>query len=183
MNKSAFLVSTAVGLTLAASGPSLSLGVGKKLPHTGQLKHANAQRAPHAPGKPTRNPGSRHHSGLKMTSTVIFSSDTSEALPGGFFLDSQTTVNCNNNCVIEFQGLFDFLSYYSYNQVSLCPMVDGYFTNGSCYFTQTTGPSTQPVAMLTSQEAGAGTHTAAVYLYTIAPAYIGPRQTDYHVYK
>jgi hypothetical protein len=183
MRKSAFLVSTAVGLTLAATGPALTLGVGKKLPHDGTLKHANAQRAPHAPGKPTRNPGSRHHSGLKLASTVIFSSDTSEALGGGFALDSQTTVNCKSDCVIEFQGLFDFLSYYSYNQISLCPMVDGYFTNGSCYFTQAVGHGSQPVPMLTSQEAGAGTHVAAVYLYTIAPAYIGPRQTDYHVYK
>ena len=182
MSKSAFLISTAVGLTLAVSGPAVALG--KKLPHNGMLKHTNAQRAPHAPGRPARNPGPRHHSGLKMASTFIFASDTTVALLGGFSVDSQTTVSCNNNCVIEFQGLFDFMSYYSYNQVGICPLVDGYFTNGSCYFAGSASThGFTPVPILTSQEVGSGTHMAAVYLYTVAPAYLGPRQTDYHVYK
>jgi hypothetical protein len=182
MSKSTLLISTAVGLTLAAMGPVHALG--KKLPHNGMLKHNNAQRAPHAPGKPARNTGPRHQSGLKMVSTFIFASDTSEALPGGFVLDSQASVNCKNNCVIEFQGLMNFSSYYSYNQVSICPMVDGYFTGGSCYFSGSASiHGFQPVSFLTSQEADAGTHTASVYLYTVAPAYLGPRQTDYHIYK
>jgi hypothetical protein len=182
MSKSKLLISTAVGLTLAAMGPVLALG--KRIPHNGMLKHTNAQRAPHAPGKPARNPGPRHHSGLKMTSTFIFASDTTETLAGGFTLDSQTSVNCKNDCVIEFQGLMNFSSYYSYNQVSICPMVDGYFTGGSCYFAGSASThGFQPVPFLTSQEADAGTHVASVYLYTVAPAYLGPRQTDYHIYK
>jgi hypothetical protein len=182
MSKSAFLISTAVGLTLAATGPVV--GLGKKLPPNGMLKHTNAQRAPHAPGKPARNPGARTHSGLKMTQTFIFSTDTTSALLGGFVLDSKTTVDCKSDCVIEFQGLFNFLAYYSYNQVSICPIVDGYFTNGSCYFAGNASVhGYAPIPLLTSQEASAGTHTAEVYLYTVAPAYLGPHQTDYHVYK
>jgi hypothetical protein len=182
MNRSALLVSTAIGLTLAAGGPVQ--GLIRKLPHDGSLKHLNAQRAPNAPARPARDSRPSHRDGLKMTSTFIFQSDQTVALQSGFTVDSQTSVSCKASCVVEIQAQMNFLSYYSYNSVALCPVIDGYFTNGSCFF-EGSIPSGgfHPVTLLTSQSVGSGTHLAAMYLYTMAPAYLGTRQTDYHTYK
>ncbi len=181
MNRSSLLVSTAVGLTLAASGPVQ--GLGKKQPD-GSLKHVNAQHALGAPGKPARDSRPRHRDDLKMTSTVIFHSDQTETLPGGFALDNQTSIACKTSCIVEVQAQMNLMSYYSYNTVALCPIIDGYFTNGSCYFEGSiSSHGFRPVTLLTSQAVGSGTHMASMYLYTLAPAYLSSQQTDYHVYK
>jgi len=188
MTRSALLVSTAVGLTLAASQPGFALKPQPGHPHlTGAfLKRVHdAQRFPAAPGKPTRNTGPRHSSGLKMTSTYLFASNTTSALLGGFDLVSQVGgIECKKACTIEIQGLLQFSAYYSYNQMAVCPLVDGYFTYDSCVFENLTpGSQYTPIPVLASQAVDAGTHMAATYLYTFAPAYLGPWQTDYHVYK
>jgi hypothetical protein len=169
-------------LTLAAGGPVQ--GLPKKLPHDGWLKHPNAQRAPNAPARPARGSRPGHHDALKMTQTFIFQSDQTVALQPGFTVDSQASISCRTSCVVEVQAQMNFLSYYSYNSIALCPVIDGYFTNGSCFF-EGAIPSGgfHPVTLLTSQSVSSGTHMAEMYLYTMVPAYLGSRQTDYHVYK
>ena len=181
MNRSALLISTAVGLTLAAGGPVQ--GLPKKLPHDGSLKQRNAQHAPNAPAKPARPAQPGRGGALKMSQTFIFQSDQTETLQSGFNLDSKASIGCRTSCVIEVQAQMDFASYYSYDSVALCPVIDGYFTGGSCFFENIPAGGFHAVTLLTSQSVGSGTHMAEMYLYAIAPAYLGRRQTDYHVYK
>ncbi|MBV8976475.1 MAG: hypothetical protein JO261_13310 [Alphaproteobacteria bacterium] len=187
MTRSALLISTAVGLTLGASQPGFALKAAAGHPHlTGAFlkKVHNAQHLPNAPGKPTRNTGPRHSSGLKLASTYLFASDTTTTLFGGFALTSETSIPCKTACTIEVQGLLQFSAYYSYNQFGVCPLVDGYFTYNSCIFENLpSGSGFTPVPVLASQAVNSGSHLAAVYVYTFAPAYLGPMQMDYHVYK
>ena len=64
-------------------------------------------------------------------------------------------------------------------------MVDGYFTNGSCYFSGAVNP-TDLYTNRTNQtnlSVASGTHTVQTYVYTVAPAYMGHYQNDYHVYN
>jgi hypothetical protein len=183
MNKSALLLTSAVGLTFAAGGTAFALN--KTLPHNGALKKINAQRLPGAPAKPAR-PGSSGAQLLKEQFVVHTASNSLETLISGFNLDSSTggTFRCKSACTVITDTVAQFSSYYSYNQFAICPVVDGYFTDGACtYFTVPGGHGYVNVPFRSSASVSSGTHSAEVYLYTFEPAYLGARETDYHVYK
>jgi len=182
MNKTNLLLSTAVGLAFVVAGPS-AMAAGKKHPN-GAKGHAgvNFAKAPfkmHKGTQPSKN-------GLKEKFLVETWGTTTVALFGGFAVeDSANTINCKNACTVVTNNTAEFLSYYSYNQVGICPLVDGYFTNGSCYFSGAL--SFQDLyANRTNQTnlaVSSGSHTVQTYVYTVAPAYMGHYQNDYHVYQ
>lgn len=184
MTRSALLVSTAVGLTLAAATPSYAVGHGQFL-----KKSHNLQRVPGAPGKPQRN--SKAAGQLKEMYVVDTWSTDESSLAGGFAKIDGATLPCKKPCTIITDAVVQMSSYYSYNQVALCPMVDGYFTNGSCmgFGMEAIAPhhpggsGWRPVPQLTNISVGTGTHDAEFYAYSIGPAYLGGYQIDYHVYK
>jgi hypothetical protein len=187
MNKTNLLLSTAVGLAFVVAGPS-AMAVGKKHAPSGSAKAHMAvnfkaaarlgfKRAHHDHGKPNH---------LKARQTIDTWGVTTQALSGGFFPeDAATTVNCGKPCRVVTENTAEFLSYYSYNQVGICPLVDGYFTNGSCYFSGALAFK-DLYANRTNQtnlDVASGTHTVQTYLYTVAPAYLGHYQNDYHLYE
>jgi len=183
MNKSALLLTSAISLTFAAGAPVFALN--KTFPHTGVLKKTNAQRAPGAPAKPAR-PGSGSSQLLKEQFVVHTANNEPQQLLSGFNADGSTsaTIKCKSACTVITDTVAQFSSYYSYNQFAICPMVDGYFTNGACtYFTVPGGHGYVNVPFRSSVAVASGTHSAEVYLYTFTPAYLGARETDYHVYK
>lgn len=183
MNKANLLLSTAVGLAFVVAGPTVQAG-GKKHP-TGAKGHASLNFAK-APFKSHKGPQQRANSKLKEKFMVETWGVTTVSLFGGLVAqDIPTSVNCKKTCTIVTYGSSEFLSYYSYNQVGICPLVDGYFTNGSCYFSGTVNPN-DLYAVRTNQTnltVGSGTHTVQTYVYTVAPAYMGHYQNDYHVYQ
>jgi hypothetical protein len=184
MNKTNLLLSTAVGLAFVVAGPS-AIAAGKKHPPQGNAKShpsVNFAKAPfktHKGQQPSRN-------GLKEKFLVETWGVTTVALFGGFAVeDTAQSFHCKNACTVVTVNTAEFLSYYSYNQVGICPMVDGYFTNGSCFFSGTVSFS-DLYANRTNQTnlaVGSGTHLVQTYVYTTAPAYLGHYQNDYHVYQ
>ena len=182
MNKTKLLLSTAVGLAFVVAGPS-AMATGKKHPPVKGAK--NATHATSANFKISKGQ-SRHHTGLKERFLVETWGVTTVSLLGGFAVeDAAQSVKCKNPCTIVTLDTAEFLSYYSYNQVGICPMVDGYFTNGSCYFS---GALSFPQLYTnrtnqTNLSVSSGTHTVQTYVYTVAPAYMGHYQNDYHVYN
>ena len=95
------------------------------------------------------------------------------------------TINCKKACTIVTLNTAEVLSYYSYNQVGICPVVDGYSTNGGCFFSGALSLKDlfRDETNQTNLSVGPGTHTIQTYLYTLAPAYMGHFQNDYHVYE
>jgi len=187
MSKSGLLVSTAVGLTLAAGGPASALNGAH---HNGMLKkRMNAQRLPGAPARPQRAVGPAQSGKLKEVFVIDTWSTDQVSLGSGFSSLESTTIKCKTDCTIIADGLLQEASYYSYNTIALCPAVDGYFMNGSCPFGAAFAPqhapsgAYAPVPIMANISVGAGTHTAEFYVYTVAPAYLGGYQIDYHVYK
>lgn len=183
MHRSSLLLSTAVGLTMVVAGPASALP--KSMPHDGSLKRADLQHKPGAPARPAR-PERQRHPTLKETFTIDTWSNTTAALPGGFTADPSTSVsfNCKKACTVLTDAVVAFGAYYSYNSIGYCPVVDGYFTNGACFFVNLpAGSGWNNIPFMSHVSLASGSHSAEVYLYSIAPAYIGPRQTDYHVYK
>jgi len=183
MNKTKLLLSTAVGLAFVVAGPS-AMAVGKKHVLGNNAKGATHFSSAQFKSKHGQTP---KHTGLKERFLVETWGVTTVALTGGALTadDAATTINCKNQCTVVTLNTAEFLSYYSYNQVGICPMVDGYFTNGSCYFSGAVNP-TDLYANRTNQTnyvAGAGTHVVQTYVYTTAPAYMGHYQNDYHVYE
>jgi len=182
MNKTNLLLSTAVGLAFVVAGPS-AMAAGKKHPN-GAKGHAGVSFAK-APFKMHKGQQPKH-TGLKEKFLVETWGATTVSLRGGFAVeDAATSINCKKACTIVTVNTAEFLSYYSYNQVGICPLVDGYFTNGSCYFSGTVNP-TDLYTNRTNQTnlaVGSGTHTVQTYVYTVAPAYMGHYQNDYHVYE
>jgi hypothetical protein len=183
MSKTNLLLSTAVGLAFVVAGPS-AMAVGKKHPN-GAKNHAGVNFAK-APFKAHKSGQQRAHSGMKEKFMVETWGATTAILGGGFaYEDAAQNINCKKACTIVTNNTAEFLSYYSYNQVAICPVVDGYFTNGSCYFSGTVNPN-DLYANRTNQTnlaVGSGSHTAQTYVYTVAPAYMGHYQNDYHVYQ
>jgi hypothetical protein len=183
MNKSALLLSTAVGLTVAVAGTAGAMP--KAVPHNGILKRSDLQHKPGAPARPARKQTPSASTPLKEKFTLDTWASTTAALFGGFTLDGSTKVNftCKKACTVLSDSVISFAAYYSYNQIGYCPMVDGYFTSGTCFFVSVpSGSGFVNVPFMSHDSVGAGTHMAETYLYSVAPAYIGPRQTDYHVY-
>jgi hypothetical protein len=182
MNKTKLLLSTAVGLAFVVAGPS-AMAAGKK--HAPVKGARNATHAASTNFK-TAKGQARHHTGLKERFLVETWGVTTADLLGGFApQDAAQSVKCKNPCTIVTLDTAEFLSYYSYNQVGICPMVDGYFTNGSCYFSGALQFS-DLYANRTNQTnlaVASGTHTVQTYVYTVAPAYMGHYQNDYHVYN
>jgi len=169
---------------MIAAGPALSFP--KATPHNGALKKADLQHKPGAPARPAR-PEHRPSgpSPIKEKFTIDTWASTTASISGGFALDGSTTVNftCKKSCTVLTDAVVAFGAYYSYNSVGYCPVVDGYFTNGGCFFVNLpAGAGWNNIPFMSHASVGAGSHMAEVYLYSIAPAYVGPRQTDYHVY-
>ena len=182
MSKTKLLLSTAVGLAFVVAGPS-AMAAGKKHPLGNNAKSFTHAATSFGKVKHGQTP---RHTGLKERFLVETWGVTTVALLGGFATeDAATTVNCLKACRVVTENTAEFLSYYSYNQVGICPMVDGYFTNGSCYFSGALSP-TELYSNRTNQTnlaVASGTHTVQTYVYTIAPAYMGHYQNDYHVYN
>lgn len=185
MNKTNLLVSTAVGLAFVVAGPS-AMAAGKK--HTlpaGSKSHTSVNFAK-APFKTTKVRNNKKGGGLKEKFLIETWGTTTVALLGGFAVeDAAQTINCKKACTVVTVNTAEFLSYYSYNQVGICPLVDGYFTNGSCYFSGAVNP-TDLYSNRTNQTnlaVGSGSHTLQTYVYTVAPAYLGHYQNDYHIYQ
>lgn len=182
MNKTNLLLSTAVGLAFVVAGPS-AMAAGKK--HmTGAKSHASVNFSK-APFKVMKNQRPSHQ-GLHEKFLVETWGVTTQVLFGGFATeDAAQTITCKKACTVVTNNTAEFLSYYSYNQTGICPMVDGYFTNGSCYFSGTVNPD-DLYANRTNQTnlaVGSGTHTIQTYVYTVSPAYMGHYQNDYHIYQ
>lgn len=183
MNKSALLVSTAIGLTLAVAGPAAALN---KLQHPAKPKDPyRLQHLPGAPAKPQRNSTPPKAAGLKEQYIKnVWSSDTSTLVGGFAVISTGTTLPCKTACTIITDTVALEMSSYDGFSVTLCPTVDGYFTNLSCIFLgEVSGSGYHPVSQLTNVSVGPGTHTATFYVYSFGPAYLGPWQIDYHVYK
>jgi hypothetical protein len=186
MNKTNLLLSTAVGLAFVVAGPS-AMAAGKKHAPAGVKGHAGVNFAK-APFKQAKNQSrTPKGGGLKEKFLVETWGTTTVALTaGGFHVeDAAFTVNCKKACTVVTNNTAEFLSYYSYNQVGICPLVDGYFTNGSCYFSGAlsfqqlyTNRTNQ-----TNLAVGSGTHTLQTYIYIFAPAYMGHFQNDYRIYQ
>lgn len=182
MSKTKLLLSTAVGLAFVVAGPSAMAAGKKHAPVNGakNFTHASTKFGKVKQGQTPR------HTGLKERFLVETWGTTTVSLLGGLATeDAAQSVVCKNACTIVTLDTAEFLSYYSYNQVGICPMVDGYFTNGSCYFSGAlsfqelyTNRTNQ-----TNLAVASGTHTVQTYVYTIAPAYMGHYQNDYHVYN
>jgi hypothetical protein len=184
MNKTNLLLSTAVGLAFVVAGPS-AMAAGKKHVLGNNAKSHLGVNFAKAPFKLHKGQAPKH-SGLKEKFMVETWGVTTVALFGGFAAeDAAQTVNCKNSCTVVTNNTAEFLSYYSYNQVGICPLVDGYFTNGSCYFSGAVNPD-DLYANRTNQTnltVGSGSHTLQTYVYTVAPAYMGHYQNDYHIYQ
>jgi len=183
MNKTKLLLSTAVGLAFVVAGPS-AMAVGKKHVPVKGTKSATHFTSSQFKVKHGQTP---KHTGLKERFLVETWGVTTVSLLGGSLTadDAAQSVKCKNACTIVTDNTAEFLSYYSYNQVGICPMVDGYFTNGSCYFSGALA-FTDLYANRTNQTnlaVSSGTHTVQTYVYTTAPAYMGHYQNDYHVYE
>lgn len=187
MDKTKLLVSTAVGLAFVVAGPS-AIAAGKKHTQNGTTKSAVSVNFAKAPFKshsnthaPKKNKGHQEQFMVETWGT------TTVVLPGATFVadDAAQTIKCKKACLLVTYNTAEFLSYYSYNQVGICPEVDGYFTNGSCYFS---GALSFPDLYSnrtnqTNLDLAAGSHTVQTYVYTTAPAYMGHYQNDYHVYS
>ena len=184
MHKTNLLLSTAVGLAFVVAGPS-AMAAGKKHAPQGNAKShlsVNFAKAPFKTRK-AQQPGKNR---LKEKFLVETWGVTTVALFGGMAPeDTAQSFNCKNPCTVVTVNTAEFLSYYSYNQVGICPVVDGYFTNGACFFSGTVS-FTDLYANRTNQTnlaVGAGTHLVQTYVYTVYPAYLGHYQNDYHVYE
>jgi len=182
MSKTKLLLSTAVGLAFVVAGPS-AMAAGKK--HMLGNGAKNFTHATAAFGK-AKHGQARAHTGLKERFLVETWGVTTVALLGGFAAeDAAQSIVCKNACTVITLDTAEFLSYYSYNQVGICPMVDGYFTNGSCYFSGALSAQEEYTNRTnqTNLSVASGTHTVQTYVYTVAPAYMGHYQNDYHVYN
>ena len=183
MSKTKLLLSTAVGLAFVVAGPSAMAAGKKHSPANGAKNFTHMTSTKFGKVKHGQPP---RHTGLKERFLVETWGVTTVSLLGGLATeDAAQSVVCKNPCTIVTLDTAEFLSYYSYNQVGICPMVDGYFTNGSCYFSGAlsfqelyTNRTNQ-----TNLSVASGTHTVQTYVYTIAPAYMGHYQNDYHVYN
>jgi len=184
MSKTKLLLSTAVGLAFVVAGPS-AMAVGKKHAPVKGAKSAVGINFAKAPFKVKKNQAPSKN-GLKERFMVETWGVTTQAVVPGYLNveDAPQSIFCKKACTITTMNTAELLSYYSYNQVGICPIVDGYFTNGSCYFSGAlsfdqlyTNRTNQ-----TNLSVGTGTHTAQTYLYVFAPAYLGHYQNDYHVY-
>ena len=184
MNRTNLLLSTAVGLAFVVAGPS-AMAAGQKHAPQGNAKAHAAVNFAKAPFKRMhQNHGKPNH--LKARQSVDTWGTTTVNLLGGFAVeDAATTVNCLKACRVVTENTAELLSYYSYNQVGICPLVDGYFTNGSCYFSGALSPKTLYTNRTnqTNLDVASGSHVLQTYLYTIAPAYLGHYQNDYHLYQ
>jgi len=186
MDKTKLLVSTAVGLAFVVAGPS-AIAAGKKHAQNGATKSAVSVNFAKAPFKSHGNAHSPKKSkGHQEQFMVETWGTTTVALFGGFAVeDAANTISCKKDCLLVTYNTAEFLSYYSYNQVGICPLVDGYFTNGSCYFS---GALSFPDLYSnrtnqTNLDVAKGSHTIQTYVYTVAPAYMGHYQNDWHVYS
>jgi len=183
MSKTKLLLSTAVGLAFVVAGPSAMAAGKKHAPVQGGKSFTHAATASFGKVKHGQPP---RHTGLKERFLVETWGVTTVSLLGGFAAqDAAQQVVCKNACTVITLNTAEFLSYYSYNQVGICPMVDGYFTNGSCYFSGALSPQELYTNRTnqTNLSVASGTHTVQTYVYTIAPAYMGHYQNDYHVYN
>jgi hypothetical protein len=190
MNKTNLLLSTAVGLAFVVAGPS-AMAVGKKHTLPGDAKaHAavNMKAAERAGFKRAHNDhGKPNHLKPRQTIDTWAAPTASITLQAGAFTpeDAATTVNCLKACRVVTENTAELLSYYSYNQIAICPVVDGYFTNGSCYFSGALSPKEQYTNRTnqTNLDVAAGSHVLQTYVYVVAPAYLGHYQNDYHLYQ
>lgn len=184
MNKANLLLSTAVGLAFVVAGPSVMAAGKKHAPMNNAKSHAAVNFAK-VPFKQHKGQA-RAHGGMKEKFVVETWGATTVNLFGGMATeDAAQNVNCKKACTIVTYNTAEFMSYYSYNQVGICPVVDGYFTNGACYFSGTVNPN-DLFANRTNQTnlaVGSGTHTVQTYVYTVSPAYLGHYQNDYHIYQ
>jgi len=178
MSKSILLVTTAVGLTLGLGPTAQAAGAGH---HTREIKRpVNGQLLPNAPARPQRTKGPATSGTLKEKFVVDSWSNDQVSLSGGFAkIDKTVTLKCKTACTIVTDAIVQFSSDYAYDSFGLCPVVDGYFTNGSCMFYQ----DPYPLVQRTTAPVAEGTHTATFYVYTLAPAYLDNYHIDYHVYR
>jgi len=188
MKKTHLLLSTAVGLAFVIAGPA-ALAVGKKHAPAGNAKAhqaVNFSKSPFKVPKHQQRHGKPNHLKPRMTIDTWAAFSTAVTLPAGFSAeDAATTATCLKTCTIVTMNTAELLSYYSYNQVGICPLVDGYFTNGSCYFSGALSPK-EDFTNRTNQTnltVASGTHVIQTYLYVTAPAYLGHYQNDYTLYQ
>ena len=177
MRKTNLLVSTAVGVAFVVAGPA-AMALGKKHPN-GAKGHLSANLAT-SPFKASKGQP-RGRNGLRLRGIIDTWGVTTANLPGGYVVeDAAQTFKCKAACTIITNSTAEFMSYYSYNQASICPVVDGYYTNGACFFSGALSPQQQYTNRQnqTNLSVASGTHTVQTYIYTIAPAYLGHYQND-----
>ena len=159
------------------------MAVGKKHPPMGNAKaHSHVANMPFKTRRAVQAKGAT----LKEKFMVeTWSVSTIDLFGGTVTEDVAQTINCKKACTIVTLNTAEVLSYYSYNQVGICPVVDGYSTNGGCFFSGALSLKDlfRDETNQTNLSVGAGTHTIQTYLYTLAPAYMGHFQNDYHVYE
>lgn len=189
MNKTNLLLSTTVGMAFIVAGPA-AIALGKKQqPHNGQKAHPSVSTAflnAHgfkAPPPNQARKGAKHLKEQFMIET--WGTTTVDLLGGTVAEDAANTVTCSKACTIVTLNTAEVLSYYSYNQVGICPVVDGYMTNGGCFFSGALSLKDlyRDETNQTNLSVGKGAHVVQTYLYTLAPAYLGHYQNDYHIYE
>jgi hypothetical protein len=185
VNKTSLLLSTAVGLAFAVAGHAAAPLGKKHAPASARPKaSANFAKSPFkiSSNRPAHVPGHKLHQKFLIES---WGATTFAAPPGYLRLDPPHPFVCDKVCTLVTNHAAELYSYYSYSQVGICPIVDGYFTNGSCYFSGTLDIHSQFATRTnqTNMELGAGTHAVQTYLYLFAPAYLGHFQNDYVVYE
>jgi len=189
MKKTHLLLSTAVGLAFVIAGPS-AMAVGKKHVLGGNAKAHQAvdfSKSKFKQPKHQQRHGKPNHLKPRMLVETWSAPTASITLPAGAFTpeDAATTARCLKACTVVTMNTAEVLSYYSYNQIAICPVVDGYFTNGSCYFSGAISPK-EAYTNRTNQtnlSVASGSHTIQTYLYVTAPAYLGHYQNDYTLYQ
>jgi len=188
MKKTHLLLSTAVGLAFVIAGPS-AMAVGKKHVLGGNAKAHQAvdfSKSKFKQPKHQQRHGKPNHLKPREMVESWAAPTAAVTLAVGFSPeDSAMTARCLKSCDIVSMNTAELLSYYSYNQVGICPIVDGYFTNGSCYFSGALGPKEEYTERTnqTNLTVASGTHTIQTYLYVTAPAYLGHYQNDYTLYQ
>ncbi|HWA04532.1 MAG TPA: hypothetical protein VG819_13510 [Rhizomicrobium sp.] len=185
MSKTHLLLTTAVSLAFAVAGHAAPLGKKHAPPAAKPAGSANFAKAPFRLSK-AQQPHAARSGKLKQKFLIETWAASTSAIPPGYVrLDPPHGFVCDKTCTIVTNHVAQLFSYYSYSQVGICPIVDGYFTNGSCYFSGSID-AIGHFANRTNQtnmEIGAGTHAVQTYLYTFTPAYLGHYQNDYVVYE
>ena len=200
MNRKNLLVTTAVGLAFVVSGTAYAHS--KHSPKASKRpSHVNFERAPFK-----RNLGQAFHGKSPRLIEKYMLEDWGTAtgyLPGGFAKAGRgfKIPSCKTGCTVVTQNTLEVYNPSDWvttgtttgvgvwedipEQVAICPIIDGFFTNGSCFFSGnvTAADAYTNETNVTNMQVGTGYHSLMTYVYTIGPMWSGHWENDWHVYQ